>query len=89
MRFDLQVTGVCVNPDCSIFSLSCDRLGSHSTSDDQTGYQDMEEVAHWKETNNPVSRFRGYLERRGLWTQVSDSELKRVLYIFLPLGVGR
>lgn len=46
------------------------RIGSHSTSDDQTGYQDMEEVERWKQYNNPVTRLRGYMEHRGLWNQV-------------------
>ncbi len=46
------------------------RIGSHSTSDDQKGYQDMQEVEDWKTFNDPVVRLRGYMEHRGLWTQV-------------------
>ena len=45
-------------------------IGSHSTSDDQTGYQDMEEVTKWKQRNDPVNRLRGYMQHRGLWTEV-------------------
>ena len=47
------------------------RMRSHSTSDDQSLYQDMEEVERWKENNCPVQRLRGYLETRGLWNEVS------------------
>ena len=50
-------------------SLLCS-IGSHSTSDDQTGYQDMQEVAHWKEFNDPVDRLQRYMENRGIWTEV-------------------
>ena len=46
------------------------RLESHSTSDDQTGYQDMDEVQEWEKKLDPVKRFRGYVESRGLWDQV-------------------
>lgn len=52
-----------------LVSVVC-RIGSHSTSDDQTGYQDMQEVSQWKEFNNPVNRLKGYLQHRKLWTQV-------------------
>ena len=30
----------------------------------------MKEVENWKQFNNPLSRLRGYMEHRGLWTQV-------------------
>lgn len=51
------------------------RLGSHSTSDDQTRYQDMAEVNVWKENYFPLSRLQGYLEARGLWDENKEQEL--------------
>jgi 2-oxoisovalerate dehydrogenase E1 component alpha subunit len=51
------------------------RLGSHSTSDDQTGYQDMAEVKTWREGYFPLDRLRGYLEARGLWDQEREQGL--------------
>jgi len=41
------------------------RLGVHTTSDDPTKYRSAEEVASW-ERKDPLTRFRGYLEKRGL-----------------------
>ena len=41
------------------------RLGPHSTSDDPTVYRTQEEVAQWRK-KDPVRRYAGYLEKRGL-----------------------
>lgn len=54
------------------------RMKSHSTSDDQSRYQDMEEVKHWEENNCPVKRVEGYLSGRGLWKQVHKSKVVRL-----------
>lgn len=51
------------------------RIDSHSTSDDQTGYQDMDEVKEWKDKSCPIMRFRRYLESRGLWDESKEAEL--------------
>ena len=51
------------------------RLGSHSTSDDQTGYQDMAEVQAWRDDYFPRDRLRGYLENRGLWDESREQAL--------------
>lgn len=51
------------------------RLGSHSTSDDQTAYQDMAEVKQW-ETCHPTLRLRGYLHQRGLWDEEKEAALR-------------
>jgi pyruvate dehydrogenase E1 component alpha subunit len=40
------------------------RLGPHSTADDATRYQPAEEIDRWK-AEDPVERFRRFLERRG------------------------
>jgi len=41
------------------------RLGVHTTADDPTKYRTAEEVAMW-EQKDPLTRFRGYLEKRNL-----------------------
>lgn len=60
-------------PPSLLFSV--DRLGSHSTSDDQTGYQDMSEVERWRESYFPLDRLRGYLVNHGLWDQEKEQAL--------------
>ena len=51
------------------------RLGSHSTSDDQTVYQDMDEVQEWQEHYFPKDRLQGYLQARGLWNDSKEQAL--------------
>ena len=54
---------------------SSPRLGSHSTSDDQTAYQDMPQVEQWKNYNATL-RLRGYLQQRGLWDEEKEGALR-------------
>ena len=58
----------------SFFCFSC-RLGSHSTSDDQTLYQDMDDVEHWKSVLYPAIRFKSYLVNLGLWDEEKEEQL--------------
>jgi len=51
------------------------RMGGHSTSDDPTRYVPKELVDEW-EKKDPVERFRRFLEKRGLWTQKLEDELR-------------
>ncbi|MCB0930676.1 MAG: pyruvate dehydrogenase (acetyl-transferring) E1 component subunit alpha [Mycobacterium sp.] len=44
------------------------RMGPHTTSDDPTRYQPPEELAEWK-ARDPITRYRRYLDRIGIWTQ--------------------
>jgi len=53
------------------------RIGHHSTSDDWTRYREQAEVAGWQKENNPISRLRGYLESRGLWSQEKNDKFKK------------
>ena len=55
------------------------RLGSHSTSDDQTAYQDMKEVEHWWKELHPTKRLKNYLIRRNLWDEERDKELVKII----------
>ncbi|KAF2901018.1 hypothetical protein ILUMI_05158 [Ignelater luminosus] len=43
------------------------RVGHHSTSDDSSAYRSKEEVDHWSTNQNPVNRFRMYLQNNNLW----------------------
>jgi pyruvate dehydrogenase E1 component alpha subunit len=43
------------------------RLMMHTTSDDPTRYRADEEVQEWWK-RDPLVRFKGYLERKGIWT---------------------
>jgi 2-oxoisovalerate dehydrogenase E1 component alpha subunit len=52
--------------------LDFDRVGHHSTSDDSTAYRDKEEISMWSSTENPVGKFRKYLETKGLWSEEED-----------------
>lgn len=53
------------------------RLGHHSTSDDSTRYRSGAEIKWWQETADPASRFRLYLENRGLWNSRLESEARK------------
>lgn len=52
------------------------RVGHHSTSDDSTRYRSIEEIKSWQEKDDPVARFRRYLEAKGLWTAEQESSLR-------------
>ncbi|MFQ5837243.1 MAG: pyruvate dehydrogenase (acetyl-transferring) E1 component subunit alpha [Thermoplasmata archaeon] len=51
------------------------RMGAHSTADDPTRYRKKADVQAWQ-SKDPISRFRSYLERRGLLDESEDSAAK-------------
>ena len=51
------------------------RMGGHSTSDDPTRYVPKELVEEW-EKKDPVERFRRFLEKKGLWSQKLEDDLR-------------
>lgn len=51
------------------------RLGPHSTSDDPGRYRSEEEVEAWR-SGEPVTRFRRYLERKGVWNDTDEEKLQ-------------
>lgn len=51
------------------------RESHHSTSDDSTRYRPAEEIAHWRDNNNPVLRLRRFLEKQGWWTPAEETAL--------------
>ncbi|MFT5732881.1 MAG: 2-oxoisovalerate dehydrogenase E1 component alpha subunit [Planctomycetota bacterium] len=52
------------------------RMGGHSTSDDPTKYVPKEVVDAWKK-KDPVEHFRRFLEKRGLWTQKLEDQMRK------------
>lgn len=48
------------------------RRGHHSTSDDSTRYRSSTEIEAWRESNDPITRFRAYMEDRGWWNDEKD-----------------
>lgn len=54
------------------------RVGHHSTSDDSYAYRPRSEVEDRKRIDNPIARFRLYLESQGWWDEAAELELKAV-----------
>ncbi|KAI9573554.1 branched-chain alpha-keto acid dehydrogenase E1-alpha subunit [Boletus coccyginus] len=55
------------------------RVSHHSTSDDSFAYRGRQEVEHWKKIDNPITRFRLFMESRGWWNDKEEEELKAKL----------
>ncbi|KAI0087055.1 branched-chain alpha-keto acid dehydrogenase E1-alpha subunit [Irpex rosettiformis] len=52
------------------------RVGHHSTSDDSFAYRPRQEVEDRKRIDNPISRFRLFLESRGWWSEQEEEKFK-------------
>jgi len=52
------------------------RVGHHSTSDDSFAYRARSEVEDRKKIDNPIVRFRLWLESKGWWDSTAEEELK-------------
>ncbi|XP_052200667.1 2-oxoisovalerate dehydrogenase subunit alpha 1, mitochondrial-like isoform X2 [Diospyros lotus] len=52
------------------------RVGHHSTSDDSSKYRPVDEIEYWREVQNPLSRFRKWMERNGWWSRKDEAELQ-------------
>lgn len=52
------------------------RVSHHSTSDDSFAYRARVEVEDWRRRDNPITRLRKYLERRGIWDDEHDREAR-------------
>lgn len=55
------------------------RAGHHTTSDDSTKYRAVHEIEWWRESRDPVARFRKWLEGQGWWNTQSEIELRPCL----------
>ena len=52
------------------------RVGHHSTSDDSFAYRPRSEVEDRKRIDNPIMRFRLFMESRGWWNAEEEEQLK-------------
>jgi 2-oxoisovalerate dehydrogenase E1 component alpha subunit len=53
------------------------RVGHHSTSDDSSAYRSKDEVQKWVKTNNPVTRMKLFMEKRGWWSDMVEEDFKK------------
>ena len=51
-------------------------VGHHSTSDDSFAYRPRQEVEDRKRIDNPIARFRLFLEERGWWNAEEEEACK-------------
>ena len=54
-------------------------VGHHSTSDDSFAYRPRQEVEDRKRIDNPIARYRLFLQNRGWWSDAEEEELKESL----------
>jgi 2-oxoisovalerate dehydrogenase E1 component alpha subunit len=52
------------------------RISHHSTSDDSFAYRARVEVEDWKRRDNPITRLRKYLEKKGIWDDEKENEAR-------------
>jgi len=52
------------------------RISHHSTSDDSFAYRARVEVEDWKRRDNPITRLRKYLEKKGLWHEDKEKDAR-------------
>ncbi|KAG9246912.1 thiamine diphosphate-binding protein [Calycina marina] len=52
------------------------RISHHSTSDDSFAYRARVEVEDWKRRDNPITRLRKYMEKKGIWNEEKEREVR-------------
>jgi len=52
------------------------RVGHHSTSDDSFAYRPRTEVDDWVKVDNPLTRFRAFLQAQGWWSSADEDEMR-------------
>ncbi|XP_044478507.1 2-oxoisovalerate dehydrogenase subunit alpha 2, mitochondrial-like [Mangifera indica] len=52
------------------------RAGHHSTSDDSTKYRPLDEIEWWRTAQDPVTRFRNWIQSNGWWSDENELELR-------------
>jgi 2-oxoisovalerate dehydrogenase E1 component alpha subunit len=52
------------------------RISHHSTSDDSFAYRARVEVEDWKRRDNPITRLRKYLEKKGIWDEDREKDAR-------------
>jgi pyruvate dehydrogenase E1 component alpha subunit len=63
------------------------RVGPHSTADDPTRYRALEEVEAWR-GRDPLTRYRTFLEGRGLWTAADDESARAAFAARLDAAIA-
>ncbi|KAL9041759.1 MAG: hypothetical protein Q9214_003997 [Letrouitia sp. 1 TL-2023] len=53
------------------------RVSHHSTSDDSFAYRAKVEVEDWKRRDNPITRLRKWMEKKGIWNDEREREARR------------
>ncbi len=72
----------------SLIEMQVYRYGGHSSADDDSRYRPRQEVEAWKR-RDPLHRMRKLLERRKLWSQEQDDELRAVVNEELSEAIAR
>ena len=62
------------------------RMQGHSSSDDPTRYRSADEVAAWAR-RDPLTRFRNYVENRGIWSKEKEVALVAELQQLINEGI--
>ncbi|KAL8800552.1 MAG: hypothetical protein Q9182_005107 [Xanthomendoza sp. 2 TL-2023] len=52
------------------------RVSHHSTSDDSFAYRAKVEVEDWKRRDNPITRLRKWMERKGMWDDEKERDAR-------------
>lgn len=52
------------------------RVSHHSTSDDSFAYRAKREVEEWKRRDNPITRLRKWMEKKGIWDEDNEKEAR-------------
>ena len=55
------------------------RVSHHSTSDDSFAYRARVEVEDWKRRDNPITRLRKWMEKKGIWNDDMEQEERKKL----------
>lgn len=64
------------------------RLGPHTTADDPLRYRDADEVERMRR-QEPLVRYRRFLQRRGLWSEGWEAEVSNELEAWIAEAVSR
>jgi 2-oxoisovalerate dehydrogenase E1 component alpha subunit len=52
------------------------RVSHHSTSDDSFAYRARRDVEEWRNRDNPITRLRKWLDKKGIWTEKDEKETR-------------
>lgn len=64
------------------------RMGDHTTADDASRYRAKEDMEKWK-AKDPLLRLKLYMERKGLWTQQYEDDVKKRVTEFVDSEIKK